>query len=90
MERRHESRSAFSTLERAALDYTVGMTVTPVAVTDEMVDELRKHLDPPALVELTAVIAWENLRARFNHAFGIEAQGFSEGAYCPLPEPRER
>ncbi len=66
------------------------MTVTPVAVTDEMVEELRKHLDPPALVELTAVIAWENLRARFNHAFGIEAHGFSEGAYCPLPEPRER
>ncbi len=38
------------------------------------------------LVELTAAIAWENYRARFDHAFGIEAQGFSAGAYCPLPE----
>ena len=23
-----------------------------------------------------------------NHAFGIGSQGFSEGAYCPLPEAR--
>ncbi len=31
-------------------------------------------------------IEWENYRARFNHAFGIEAQDFSKGAYCPLPK----
>jgi hypothetical protein len=37
-------------------------------------------------VELTATIAWENYRARFDHAFGIEAQGFSEGAFCAVPE----
>ncbi len=36
---------------------------------------------------LPAQIAWENWRARFNHALGIEAHGFSEGAYCPIPEP---
>jgi hypothetical protein len=38
------------------------------------------------MVELTAAIAWENFRARFNHAMGLGAQGFSEGAYCALPE----
>ena len=37
------------------------------------------------VVELTATIAWENYRARFDHAFGIEAEGFSAGAYCALP-----
>jgi hypothetical protein len=28
--------------------------------------------------------AWETYRARFDHAFGIESQGFSASAFCPL------
>jgi alkylhydroperoxidase family enzyme len=62
------------------------MTTTPVSVSDALVAELGKHFDERELVELTAAIAWENWRARFNHALGIEAQGFSEGAFCPIPE----
>jgi 4-carboxymuconolactone decarboxylase len=62
------------------------MTQTPVDIPDEVFEELRQHFNEPQMVELTAMIAWENYRARFNHAFGIEAQGFSESAYCPLPE----
>jgi len=62
------------------------MTQTPVDIPDEVFEELRQHFNEPQMVELTAMIAWENYRARFNHAFGIEAQGFSENAYCPLPE----
>jgi len=31
------------------------------------------------------VIALENYRARFNWAFGLAGQGFSEGAYCVRP-----
>lgn len=38
------------------------------------------------LVELIAAIAQENFRARFNRPFAIESAGFSEGAFCPLPE----
>lgn len=68
------------------LDYSAAMTRTPVEVPDELFAALRRHFDEAQLVELTAAIAWENYRARFNHAFGIEAQGFSDGAYCPLPE----
>ena len=41
--------------------------------------------DHRQLVELTSSIAWENYRARFDHAFGIEAEGFSDDASCPLP-----
>ena len=62
------------------------MTKTPVELPDELFSELLKHFDKAQMVELTAAIAWENYRARFNHAFDIEAQGFSEGAYCPMPE----
>ena len=47
--------------------------------------ELQKHLKPAQMVELTSAIAWENYRARFDHAFGIEAEGFSAGAVCALP-----
>jgi hypothetical protein len=36
-------------------------------------------------VELTACIAWENYRARFDHAFGVESENFSEGSFCALP-----
>jgi alkylhydroperoxidase family enzyme len=77
---------AFSPLEKLVLDYAVAMTKTPVEVPDGLFARLRQHFADAPLVELTAAIAWENYRARFDHAFGIEAQGFSEGAYCPLPE----
>ena len=60
--------------------------MTPVEVPDALFDALRHHFNEAQLVELTAAIAWENYRARFDHTFGIESQGFSEGAYCPLPE----
>ena len=68
------------------LDYSAAMTQTPVEVSDELFAALRANFDEAQMVELTAAIGWENYRARFNHAFGIEAQGFSEGAYCPMPE----
>ncbi len=65
------------------------MTNTPVEVPDTIFNALRKHFNDAQLVELTAAIAWENYRARFDHALGIEAQGYSEGAYCALPERPE-
>ncbi len=68
------------------LDYSVAMTQTPVEISDGLFAALRANFNEAQMVELTATIAWENYRARFNHAFGVEAQGFSEGAYCPLPE----
>ena len=83
----YRESDAFSELERTALDYAVGMTRTPVDVSDGLVAELGKYFDAAQIVELTAQIAWENWRARFNHALGIDAHGFSEGAYCPIPEP---
>lgn len=61
------------------------MTHTPVEVPDELFQSLRAQFTEAQLVELTATIAWENYRARLNHAFGLEAEGFSEGAYCALP-----
>jgi hypothetical protein len=67
------------------MDYAVQMTATPQNVADELVAQLRRHLDDAQLVELTYAIAWENFRARTNHAFGIGAAGFSDGAACAVP-----
>jgi alkylhydroperoxidase family enzyme len=75
----------FDERERAVLRYADAMTATPVEVPDELFAALRRWFDEKQLVELTSAIAWENYRARFDHAFGIEAEGFSTGA-CVLPE----
>jgi 4-carboxymuconolactone decarboxylase len=80
-----ETSTAFSELEKLALRYTEAMTRTPVDVSDELFAELQKHLSPAQMVELTSIIAWENYRARFDHAFGAEAEGFSTGAVCAIP-----
>ena len=74
-----------SEVEKLVLRYAEAMTQTPVAVPDELFADLRRHLNEKQLVELTSAIAWENYRARFDHAFGIEAEGFSDGAFCPVP-----
>jgi AhpD family alkylhydroperoxidase len=82
----YRSSDRFSELEKLVLDYATGMSRSPVEVSDELFSRLREHFDEAQLVELTNIIALENYRARFNWAFGIESQGFSEGAACVRPE----
>jgi alkylhydroperoxidase family enzyme len=92
----YRSSALFSDLDKLVLDYAVGLSRTPVDVPDALFAELRAHLDEAQLVELTHVIALENLRGRFNLAMGIGAAGFSEGMICAVPatltadEPRSR
>jgi AhpD family alkylhydroperoxidase len=73
----------FTALERLVLGYAEAMTATPPGVTDEMMDALRGYLNEAQLVELTAIIAVENLRSRINSALGLTAQGFKDR--CELP-----
>jgi alkylhydroperoxidase family enzyme len=47
-------------------------------VSDELTDGLLKYLSMAELVELTSMIAVENLRSRVNSAFGLKGQGFSD------------
>ena len=66
----------FDELERSALAYAEAMTITGHKVTDALFTRLRTHLSEPQVVELTAAVALENFRSKFNTALGIEAQGF--------------
>ncbi len=81
----YETSPVLTDLERLVLRYTAAMTITPVEVPDELFVRLGHEFDHRQLVELTSCIAWENYRARFDHAFGIEAEGFSEGVQRTLP-----
>lgn len=81
----YRTSELFSDLDKLVLDYATGMSRTPVAVSDELFASLRRHFDDAQLVALTHVIALENLRGRFNLAFGIGAPGFSEGMVCAVP-----
>jgi alkylhydroperoxidase family enzyme len=76
----------FTELERLVLDYATAMSRTPTTVADELFAALREHFDERQLVELTNVIAIENMRARFNSAFDMTPAGFSEGMVCAVPE----
>jgi alkylhydroperoxidase family enzyme len=69
------------------LEYAEAMTATPVEMPEPLFRALHEALGSAGLVELSAAIAWENYRARFNHAFGAEAEGYSEGALCAIPSP---
>lgn len=81
---RFEQSPAFSDIEKQVLLYAVALTRTPTEVPEELFDRLRGHFSPEQMVELTAAIAWENFRARFNRGFGIESQGFTEDAKCAV------
>jgi alkylhydroperoxidase family enzyme len=68
-----EHTKILSERERVAIEYAEEMSKTPVRVTDALFERLKKHFNDEQIVELTASIAYENYRARFNHALGIES-----------------
>ncbi len=71
----------FSEAERLALEYAERITYTDRKVDDALVADLKSHYSDAQIVELTAAIAMENFRSKFNPALGIEAQGF-----CMVPK----
>lgn len=75
----------FSDIERLVIQYADAMTRTPVEVCDALFAWLKEKFSDAGLVELTSAISWENYRARYDHAFGIEGENFSQGAVCAMP-----
>jgi alkylhydroperoxidase family enzyme len=68
-------------MERTALEYAEAMTITGQRVSDELFARIRSFFDEAQIVELTAAVALENFRSKFNVPLGIESQGF-----CLLPK----
>ena len=81
--------------ERVALEYADAMTLSDREVGDELFDRLRRFYDDDALVELTAVIAWENASSKFNRALRVPSQGLwrrsrPDPDRCDRPGPGRR
>lgn len=66
----------FSALEKAALDYAEKMTFTDKRPDDGCFEQLKAHFNEKEIVELTALIAFQNMSSKFNSALEIEPQGF--------------
>ena len=84
---RWRESAVFTELERDVLEYAEAMTATPPTVADALSERLQDALGIPAVVELTQLVAVENMRARFNWAAGLESQGFSAACDLPLAVP---
>jgi len=75
-----EDSTLFSESEKAALAYTEAATRSDRRVGEELIVRLRKHFDDQAIVQLAALIAYQNMSSKFNAALGVPAQGF-----CAVP-----
>jgi len=75
-----EASVNFDSREKAVLRYAEAMTHTPAEVPDRVFEDIRELFSTEQIVELTAAVALENFRARFNCALKIESDGL-----CSLP-----
>jgi alkylhydroperoxidase family enzyme len=70
----YETHELYSEAERVALRYADAMTITGREVSDELFASLRQFYDDDSIVELTAIIAWENASSKFNRALRVPSQ----------------
>jgi len=75
-----ENSALFSEREKAALCYAEAVTRSDRRVDAALVSRLQPHFDDQAIVELAALIAYQNMSSKFNAALGVPAQGF-----CSIP-----
>ncbi|MEU0371103.1 carboxymuconolactone decarboxylase family protein [Streptomyces sp. NPDC006283] len=74
---------AYTPLERDVMAFAEAMTANPPEIDDEVAQRLVTTLGEAAFVELTAMVAVENLRSRMNTALGLTSQGFKD--HCEVP-----
>jgi len=72
----YERSPLFAEGERAALAYAEAATDPARGVDDACFARLRGQFDAQAVLELTALVAFQNLSSKFNAALGVPAQGF--------------
>ena len=61
--------------ERLALRYADAITLSDRDVDDELFGRVLDRFGEDAVIELTAVIAWENSSSKFNRALRVPSQG---------------
>ena len=64
----------FDAAEQTALAYADAITLSDQDVGDDLFEQLQAHFSSEAIIELTAVIAWENASSKFNRALRVASQ----------------
>jgi AhpD family alkylhydroperoxidase len=72
--------ACFTPAERAALAYAEAMTLPEPGVTAAQREAMRSAFGDDEIVEITGLVAFQNLSSKFNAAMDVPAQGF-----CVLP-----
>lgn len=75
--------NVFDRRERVALEYAEAMTRSDCEVDDQLFVRLRQDFADDAIVELTGLIAFQNMSSKFNSALAVPPAGF-----CSLPGAR--
>ncbi|NUJ81281.1 carboxymuconolactone decarboxylase family protein [Methylocystis sp. FS] len=70
----------FTADEKLALEYAEAMTITEPGVSDDLRARLKQRWPDDTIVELTGLIAFQNLSSKFNAALDVPPQGF-----CVVP-----
>ena len=84
LERWRESE-LFDNKEKLVLEYVEAMTYTGRQVDHDLTRCLYEYFNEDEIVELSGLIAFQNLSSKFNSALDLPAQGF-----CRLPESTDR
>ncbi len=71
-----EGSPLFDARQKAALAYAEAMTRSDAGVDDQLMQRVKSHFDDDAVIELTALIAFQNMSSKFNAALDVAPQGF--------------
>ncbi len=75
-----QQSDVFDATERLALEYAEAITYSDRQVSDDLMQRLKSVFDDDTIVDLTGLVAFQNLSSKFNSALDVPPQGF-----CPLP-----
>jgi alkylhydroperoxidase family enzyme len=78
-----QANNLYSAREQVALEYAETVTITGRNVTPELQTKLLQHFKKEEIIELTAIIAYQNLSSKFNSALDIKPNGF-----CDINKPK--
>ncbi len=75
-----QDADCYTEQERLALEYTEAVTRSDIQVSEALMARLKAVFSDDDIVELTGLIAFQNLSSKFNAALDVPAQGF-----CRIP-----
>ena len=80
-----QESSLFDDKEKVALEYAEAVTYSDRQVTPELMARVKTFFDEDGVIELTGLIAFQNLSSKFNAALDVPTEGF-----CKMPGKENR